>query len=181
MKYLLLVFLFFSDAAIAQSSDFLILKKKDKAVKYFYEGSQIAFVTKSGAYRNALINAIKNDSIYIQEFLVQRIPTVYGTYMLDTVGSFRYTYHYNQISSFGNEPKKGFNVSGSGAALLGGGLLLTVASGVSYLADKDKFSPELLGGALVLATAGYFMSRVGRNGMVIGKKYNLYYMNMTEK
>ncbi|MBC7866748.1 MAG: hypothetical protein H7X88_04360 [Gloeobacteraceae cyanobacterium ES-bin-316] len=178
IKYLLLVFCLLNFAGFAQQTDFLILKKKDRPVKNFYAGTQIEFVSTQGAYRNALITAIKNDSIYLQEFLVRRLPTVYGTYINDTAGSFRYIYHYNQIKSFGPAPKKGFNVSGSGAALFGGGVLLTLASAVSYIVDKDKFSPELLAGAVALGTAGYFMSRAGRNGIVIGKKYTLQYINM---
>jgi hypothetical protein len=179
MKYSLALLLLLSSFTYAQPSDFIILKKKDRPVKYFYAGSQIEFVTTSNAYRNALITAIRNDSIYLQEFLVHRVPTVYGSFINDTVGSFRYTYHYKQIASFGKH-HKGFNVSGSGAALLGGGILLTVASGVSYIADKERFSPELLVAAVVLGTAGYFMSRAGRNGMVVGKKYKVQYMNMTK-
>ncbi|RYF86596.1 MAG: hypothetical protein EOO03_11615 [Chitinophagaceae bacterium] len=164
----------------AQPSDFIILKKKDKPVQNFYAGTQIEFVTVNGVYRNGLITSIKNDSIYVQEFLVRRLPTVLGTFVNDTAGSYRYVYHYKNIASFGAKPNKGFNVSGSGAALLGGGTLLTLASGVSYLADKEKFSPELLAGAVALGTAGYFMSRSGRNGIVLGKKYSLHYMKLTK-
>jgi hypothetical protein len=181
MKMLFPVLLMLSATGFAQPSDFLILKKNKKPIQYFYAGSQIQFVTTTGAYRDALINQIKNDTLYLQEFLVQRLPTTLGTYIIDTAGSFRYAYHYNQVGSFGKPPNKGFDVSGSGAALLGGGVLLTLASGVSYIADKEKFSPELLVASAGLATAGYFMSRIGRKGMVIGKKYQLQYMNMTSK
>jgi len=181
MKMLFAVLLMLSTAGFAQPSDFLILKKNKKPIQYFYAGSQIQFMSTNGAYRDALINQIKNDTIYLQEFLVQRLPTTFGSYFIDTVGSFRYSYHYNQVGSFGKAQKKGFNVSGSGAALLGGGTLLTLASAVSYLADKEKFSPQLLIASAGLATAGYFMTRTGRKGMVIGKKYKLQYMNMTNK
>ncbi len=181
IKYILSLFCLLGHGVFAQPTDFLILKKGDKPLKNFYAGSQIEFMTVDGAYRNALITSINKDSIYLQEFLVRRLPTVYGSYINDTAGSFRYVYHYRQIGSFGKAAGKGFNVSGSGAALLGGSVLLTLASGVSYIADKDKFSPELLAAAVALGTAGYFMSRAGRKGIVIGKKYTLQYMNMTNK
>lgn len=181
VKYFLSLFCLLGSLTFAQPTDFIILKKGDKPLKNFYAGSQIELMTVDGAYRNALITSIKKDSIYLQEFLVRRLPTVYGSYVNDTAGSFRYVYHYQQIGSFGKAAGKGFNVGGSGAALLGGGVLLTLASGVSYIADKDKFSPELLAGAVALGTAGYFMSRAGRKGIVIGKKYTLQYMNMTNK
>lgn len=178
MKKLLLLLIFFPLVSFSQSSDFLILKKKNKAIRNIFAGSNIAFVTTGGAYRDAYITGIKNDSIYLQEFVVNRIPTTFGTYMLDTAGSFRYIYHYNQIGSFGPPQKKGFNVSGSGAALMGGGILLTLASGVSYLADKEKFSPQLLAAAVGLGGLGYLMNKSAGKGIVIGKKYTLQYMKM---
>jgi hypothetical protein len=163
----------------AQQSDFLVLKKGQKVIRRIYAGQQLEFITTGGAYRDALINRIANDSLYLQEFLVRRLPTTFGTYILDTAGSFRYTYHYNQVQSFGR-PQKGFNVQGSGAALLGGGVVLTLASGVVYLADREKFSPALMAASAGLAVAGYFMSKSGSKGIVIGKKrYHLQYINLT--
>jgi hypothetical protein len=178
MKWLLNVLLIFSLNCVAQSSDFLILKKGNKTIRNIYAGTSIQFVSTGGAYRDALVTSIKNDSIYLQEFLVRRLPTVYGSFINDTAGSFRYTYHYNQVGSFGKKASRGFNVNGSGAALMGGGVLLTLASGVSYLADKDKFSPELLGAAVALGGLGYLISTSGKKGIVIGKKYSLEYMRM---
>jgi hypothetical protein len=167
----------FSSTAYCQKADFIMLKKKQKTVKNFYSGTHIEFVATNGAYRNALITGIKNDSLFLQEFIVYRMPTTLGTYILDTTGSFSYTYHYNQIKSFG-KPQKGFNVGGSGAALLGGGALLVLASGVSYLIDKDQFSPELLGAAVGLAGIGYIMNKAAAKRIVIGKKYKLQYISL---
>lgn len=178
MKWLLHILLILSFTCGAQSSDFIILKKGNKTIRNIYAGTNLKFVTTNGAYRDGLVTAIHNDSIYLQEFLVRRLPTIYGSYINDTAGSFRYTYHYNQVGGFGKKAKKGFNVSGSGDALLGGGILLTLASGVSYIADKDKFSPELLGAALALGGLGYLMSTSRKNGIVIGRKYSLEYMKM---
>ncbi|MEO6584137.1 MAG: hypothetical protein ABIO05_07420 [Ferruginibacter sp.] len=162
----------------AQPSDFIILKNRGKTIKSFYSGTQIEFVSTTGAYRNALINRIANDTMYLQEFLIRRIPTTLGTYIIDTAGSFRYAYHYNQVKLFGRESKK-FNLMGSGSSLIGGGILLVLASGVVYLADRDNFSPELMGAAAVLATGGYLIKKNGSKGMAIGKKYTLEYMDVT--
>jgi len=178
MKQLLYIFFLLPFAAQSQSSDFIILKKKNKTIRNIFAGYNLEFVTTSGVYRDAYINAIINDSIYLQEFQIYRRPTTLGTYILDTVGSFRYVYHYKEIGSFGPKKEKGFNVSGSGSALMGGGALLTLASGVSYLANKEKFSPGLLAAAVGLGGLGYLMSRSSGKGMTIGKKYTLQYMKM---
>lgn len=173
---LLSITCFFTTFVSAQTSDFFMLKKRNRTVQNFFAGSNIEFITTGGAYRNGRINKIHNDTIFMQEFIVQRIPTTIGTFILDTVGSFRYAYDYRQIKAFGKE-QKNFNVSGSGAALLGGGILLTVASGVTYIVDREKFSGALMATSAGLATAGYFMSKSGSKGIVIGKKgYRIQYM-----
>jgi hypothetical protein len=180
MRYrILFLLLVFASGSYGQASDFLILKKRGKTIRSFYAGTSMQFMTTSGAYRDGLINGIRNDTLHIQEFLIRQIPTTLGTYINDTAGSFRYKYHYNQIASFG-PPKAKFNVRGSGASLMGGGILLVVASGVVYLADREKFSPELMGAAAVLAGIGYLMNKSGSKGIIPGRKgYRIEYMDMT--
>jgi hypothetical protein len=176
----LTAFILLSMTASAQPSDFITLKKKGRTVRSYYAGTQIEFISSNGAYRNGLINSIYNDTVHMQEFLVQRLPTTYGGYILDTAGSFRYKYHYSQIYSFGPKPQKGFNVRGSGSSLMGGGILLILGSGVVYLADKDSFSPALMGSAAGLAGLGFLMNKSGSSGIVIGKKgFSIEYMDMT--
>lgn len=181
MKFLLYLLLFSPSACLAQEADFIQLKKRGKTIATFYSGSQIAFTAETGAYINAVINGIKNDTLYLQQFVVRRIPTTIGTIIIDTVGSYRYKYHYNQIKAIGLKQKNNFNTRGSGAALFGGGVVLTLASAVVFLAEREKFSPPLLLAAVGLGTAGYFMAKgkKGVSGLLIGEKYKLVYMNMS--
>ncbi|MEO5943711.1 MAG: hypothetical protein ABIP30_11810 [Ferruginibacter sp.] len=180
MLRLIIIFFLLPFTTNAQS-DFIILKKRDKTVKTIYAGTHIEFTSTNGGYRDAEITHIKNDSIYLQEFLVQFIPSALGYFIRDTVGSFRYVYHYTDIKRFGKENKH-FNVRGSGAALLGGGTLLALGSGIVYLADRKKFSPTLLYASVGLAGLGYFMSKAGSKGIEVGKNhYRLQYMNMRNK
>ena len=181
MKLILPFFLFISTAARSQSADFIILKKHNKTIETFYGGTNIAFTTTSGAHINARINKMKDDTLYLQEFVIRYLPTTFGTYIIDTAGSYHYKFHYNQIAAIGKEEKRGFNTKGSGAALLGGGVVIALASGVVYLVDRKKFSAPLLIAASALATAGYFMAKGGHSGIAIGKKYKLLYMNMQNK
>ena len=181
MRIILPLCLFISNVSVAQSADFIILKKNNKTVETFYSGTHIAFTTLNGAYINATINQVKNDTLYLQEFVIRYLPTTIGTYIIDTAGSYHYKFHYHQIKAIGAADKTNFNWRGSGAALLGGGVLLTLGSGVVFLADREKFSAPLLIAAVTLGTAGYFMSKGGSSGMMIGKKYRLVYMNMSNK
>ena len=183
MKLLLLILFFLPTFCFSQSADFIQLKKHNKTIITFYSGNNIAFTAESGAYIDALINGIKNDTLYLQQFIIRYLPTTIGTYIIDTVGRYHYKYNYRQIVAIGQNPKTNFNTKGSGAALLGGGAVLTLASGVIYVADRKKFSVPLLLASVGLGTLGYFMAKGKKNGggMLIGKKYKLVYMNMSNK
>ena len=183
MKIYLLILLFISTTSFSQSADFIQLKKNNKTITTFYSGMNMAFTAESGAYIDALINGIKNDTLYLQQFIIRYLPTTIGTYIVDTAGSYHYKYHYNQIVAIGQKEKTNFNVKGSGAALFGGGALLTLASGVVYVADKEKFSAPLLLASVGLGTLGYFMAKGKKHGsgMLIGNKYKLVYINMSNK
>lgn len=180
---LLLLFLLLPVFSYCQTADFILLKKKNKTIDKFFSGGDILFTSESGAFINAHINGIKNDTLYLQEFIIRYLPTTIGTYIIDTAGSYRYKYHYKQIAAIGRKEKTNFNTKGSGAALFGGGALLTLASGVVYVADREKFSAPLLFASVGLGTLGYFMSKGKKGGiaMLIGKKYQLVYMDMSNE
>ena len=184
MKILLILIftIFFAGVGLAQSGDFIVVKKRNKTIATYFPGYNIQFLATNGAYRDAQINKIENDTLYLQEFVVYRVPTTFGGFILDTAGSFRYKYHYNQIHSFGPPKQKGFSLSGSGSSLMGGGLLLMLGSGVVYVADREKFSSGLLLGAAALSGLGYLLSKSGSKPMIMGKRnYNIVYMGTTKK
>lgn len=149
-SYFLFAFVLFFGVPLltnAQTNDFITLRKKDRVIRTYFVGEHISFLTSNGAFRDAEITAVKNDSIYLQEFLTRKIPTTYGGYILDTAGSFRYAYNYREIHAFGKK-QKGFDIGRSGIALFGGGSVLTLASLAVLAINKDKFSPLLFSAGL---------------------------------
>jgi len=179
MKLLLPLFILLHSSGFSQNADFLLVKKKGRTIQTIFAGRDIAFTTTSGAYINAHINGIKNDTLYLQEYLVQRLLTTLGTWIIDTIGSYHYRFNYRQVAAMGKKEKKGFNLNATGASLLGGGVLLTLASGVVYLADRKNFSPALLGAAAGLGAVGYLLNKSGTKPIIFGKKYTLQYINMS--
>lgn len=145
----------------------------------YYPGIDIEITTTTNAYISGNITKIKNDTLFLQEFIIRRVPTQLGVFILDTAGSYRYMYHYNQIKAIG-KTKTGFNWSASSASLIGGGMLLTLGSGIVYLADRDKFSPQLMAVSASLAALGWVMAKTGGKGIVIGKKYSLVYLEISD-
>jgi len=183
MNLLIPLLLLVSTVTYSQTADFIQLKKKNKTVSTFYSGMHISLTTQSGSNITALINGIHNDTLYLQQFIIRYLPTNFGTYLVDTLGSYHYKYHYNQVAAIVKKERTNFNVKGSGAALLGGGALLALGSGVVYVADREKFSAPLLWSSLGLGTLGYFLAKGKKYGnvMFIGKKYRLVYINMSNK
>lgn len=175
-RILLIISLFVGYHTIAQSADFILLKKKNKTIATYFSGSNISFTATNGAYLNATITQIKNDSLFLRQYIVQQVPTRLGVYVLDTVTSYRYTYNYRQIKAIGRTGRK-FNLSASSASLIGGGALLLLGSAVVYFADREKFSPQLMLTSAVLVAVGYVIAKTGGKGMLIGKKYKLVYVD----
>jgi hypothetical protein len=164
--------------AFSQASDFILLKKNGVTQKTYFAGSTIIFTSKTGAHIEANILAIRNDSFFLQQYVTRPVMTQLGVYILDT-SFYYYQYHYNDVAAIAKTGRR-FDWRRSGGVLMGGGLLLTVASGVVYLADNKKFSPELLAASVGLTGVGYLLSRSGGKGMVIGKKYSLEYIKASD-
>jgi hypothetical protein len=171
-----LILTFFPCSIFGQANDFILLKKNNKTVATYFSGEQIQFTTQTGAFIDATITQIKKDTIFLKENIVRQIPTNLGVYVLDTVSSYRYQYHYNQIKAIGKTGRR-FNISASSGTLIGGGLLLSVASGVVYLVDKEKYSPQLMIAGLSGIALGYLLTKITGKGMIIGKRYSLVYIN----
>jgi len=174
----LITCLFISLECLSQSSDFILFKNRDRTIATWFTGTDIKFTDKNGTYIEGKITAIKNDSIFLKQYIIRQMPTQLGIYILDT-NFYYYQNSYHQIKAIGKSGRH-FDWAGSGAVLMGGGILLTVASGVVYLADNKKFSPELLIAAVGLTGVGYLLSKQSGKGMVIGKKYSLLYVKASD-
>lgn len=173
-----ILFLFALASACAQTSDFILFKKKGITQKTYFTGSKIIFTSTSGANIEANILAIRNDSLFLQQYITRPVMTQLGVYVLDT-SFYYYQYHYKDIAAIGKTGRR-FDWSASGSSLMGGGLLLIIGSGVVYLADNKRFSPELLAASAALMGVGYLLAKSGRKGMRIGKKYSLEYVRATD-
>lgn len=162
-------------------SDILILKKNLKTIRTFFPGSEISVSTTEGYY-DGRVTSINRDSIFLIQYDIRQIPSNLGVYFLDTVASYRFAINYKKITAFDKQYNKKFNWSGSGGALLGGGILLTAVGLGTWIFAKPNTryyaSPYLIGSAAALAGIGYLILKSGGKGMVIGKKYSLEYIHV---
>ena len=178
-RILLLIFVLYSQLTFAQSSDVILLKRNNKTIKRYFGGTNIDITTNTGAYISGTITKIKSDSLFLKQYVIRQTPTQLGVFVLDTLTTYYYQYHYNQVKAIGKTGRR-FNLSASAASLLGGGLLLTVANGIVYLVDREKFSSSLMIASASLAAIGYIMAKTGGKGMIIGKKYSLVYLGISD-
>lgn len=179
--FIFIIVTLYSICSAAQPSDLLILKKNNRTLQTFFPGNEIAFNTSSGNY-SGIIKSINRDSLFLIYYDIKQIPTSLGVYILDTVGTYPFAVNYKQITGFGKMKKNKFDWSGSGGALLGGGVLLTTVGLGTWLFTKPNSqyyaSPYLIGGAAVLGGIGYLIMKTGNKGMILGKKYSLEYITV---
>ncbi|MEO6681477.1 MAG: hypothetical protein ABIN48_01510 [Ginsengibacter sp.] len=146
----------------------------------FYPGSEIQFTTHF-RYYDARITKILNDSVYLVQYDVKRIPLMSSGVILDTAGTFHFGVNYQDILSIEND-RKGFDWGASGAGLFGGGVVLTTAGLITWVFAKPNTRyyarPELVVAGVAFAAVGYLLMKTGNRKTVIGKKYSLNYIRL---
>lgn len=177
--FIFLVAVFLASSCAAQN-DLLILKKNNHTVESFFPGSEMDFSTNT-RYFEANVSSIEKDSVYLVQYDVRRVYTNLGVFVLDTVAQYHFGINYRDIISFGKK-RKNFDWNSSGAALFGGGVLLTTAGLVTWIFAKPNTRyyarPQLVIGAAALGTVGYFLMKAGNKTRKLGKKYTLHYIKM---
>jgi hypothetical protein len=171
----------FLGCTCSAQNDLLILKKKGRTVDSFFPGSEMDFSTHA-RYFEGQVTSIKNDSVFLVQYDIKSIysPNL-GVFVTDTLSEYHFGINYKDIISF-EKNKKNFNWNASGAALFGGGVVLTVAGLVTWIFAKPNTRyyarPALVIGAAALAGVGYFLLKSGNKTMLLGKKYSLNYIKM---
>lgn len=174
-----LMILFVSSYASAQP-DLLLLRKHDKTVRHISEGAEIAFATAT-RYFDAIVEGVANDSLYLLQYDIRKVPTTLGFFMFDTVATYHFGVPYRDIISI-QKDKANFDWKASGAALFGGGTILTTAGLLSWVLAKPNTRyyarPSLVIAGAAAAGIGYLLMHSGNRTIKLGKKYSLKYVNL---
>ena len=177
--FILSIAVFMASSCAAQN-DLLILKKNNRTIESFFPGSEMDFSTNM-RYYEAYVTSIEKDSVFLVQYDVRRVFTNLGVFVLDTVAQYHFGINYHDIISFGKN-RKNFDWNSSGAALFGGGVLLTTAGLITWIFAKPNTRyyarPQLVIGAAALGTVGYFLMKTGNKTRKLGKKYTLHYIKM---
>ncbi|MGI9138816.1 MAG: hypothetical protein ACR2IM_07235, partial [Sediminibacterium sp.] len=156
-----------------------LLKLKDRGVtiRSFSVGDYVNFQFSNGQWLTAYVAAIKEDTIQINQFALQRVMTMFGTYGEDTLKLGRMVLHTNEIKAFAKDKGHYNSVVTNGAFLQVGGLGYVLLNIANSLIKNDpvleqKNIPKLIGGA-VAVVAGKLLRKANPNYRPIGKRFSL--------
>ncbi len=177
--------LLFGAIALAQKSDFILLKtKKDKTLKTYYPGGFLNAETYDGFHLTGIIKEIRNDSIILQQRETRLVGTEFGTRldtMVYTIGfSYKlikkFNYEYNYIGS----RKKGWSQVSLPKLMIIGGLgfmgleLVNTAYRKEALNSGNKL--ESMGIAAAVAGTGLLWEHLKSRRNKVGGKYKAVYI-----
>lgn len=161
-------------------SDMLLLKKGPKVVRSYFTGSTIYFDNGFGI-KQAQISRMNKDSLFLIQYQIRQVGTASGFSFPDTLGTYGFTVDYKDIDMIA-DPKHGWDWQTSGAALFGGGAVVTTAGLLTWVFAKKNTRyyarPGLVISAAALTGVGYLLLRVSPvHKWKIGRKYSLHYIS----
>ncbi len=181
MAFLLFVFAV-NITAKAQSapSDFFQLKKRNRTVKNFFQGSYIRFWFDNGQWAEGSIIKIARDSIWLKDQRIQLVPQGFGT-VIDTVTYGAYKLHYKDIYAMPRE-KEGWGFVKNGTLLQVGSaayIVVNVLNGLGKDADPlfGSKNGKRLGIASGVFLLGTLLHILYKPELKIGKKYRINYIH----
>lgn len=180
MRFIIIPILFFVPLLSNAQGDMLLLKKKSKVVRSYFSGSSIYFDNGFGM-KQAQISRMKNDSLFLVQYQIRRVVTTSGFAFPDTLGTYGFTVAYRDIDALA-EMKHGWDWQTSGAALFGGGAVVTTAGLLTWVFSKKDTRyyarPGLVISAAALTGVGYLLMQVSpAHKWKIGRKYSLQYIS----
>ena len=179
LSFLLGLFLlpFLSAQTNLKEGQILMLKDKGVVVHSFTKGDYIEFEFSNHQWLMGYIDWVRNDSIQINQFALQSVLTMYGTYGEDTLKLGKLAFHINEIIEFPKEKGYYNSVFTNGAFLKAGGIGYLGLNIINSISNKDPlFSndnlPKLIGGALAWM-GGVLIHKTNPNYRPIGKRFSV--------
>jgi len=161
----------------AQKGRLLLLKERGVTIRSFSVGDYINFQFSNRQWLTGYVSAIKEDTIQINQFALQRVMTQFGTYGEDTLRLGKMVLHINEIIAFSKDRGHYNSVVTNGSALQVGGAGYVLLNIINSLINNDPILeqrniPKLIGGA-VAVVAGRLLRKANPNYRPIGKRFSL--------
>jgi len=185
MKYLLLLCLIAFCKSSTGQDDFLLLKKRNGFVKErFFSGKKINFRGNDHADHEGYITGIREDTVYYDYYFIRLMPTPTGGIWPDTLQTYHLKYNYKDIVWI-NYTRNRLRGRRMGTFLQTGGIAMAgigIFNGLrNHEKGKDLFSGTYLYLAPALYVSGWLLKHTDAKRKVIGKKYTLQYIRLTDR
>lgn len=183
---LIILLLILSSTAFSQASDFVTVKKRNnRTLASYFPGSLIACETVYKDYLSGIVKAVRNDSVFIQQYDIRAVPNQWGVASVDTLGSNVTGIHYKDIEHVVLQKRESFGFIKNGTIFIIGGVgyaLLNLING-KYLKQSITGTRNLksLRIALGVAGAGLLLNRVHAFKAHNYKRYRIEYIHMQGK
>ena len=179
MRNLLIIILLFNCAnAIAQTSDFMALKKKNgMTIKSYFPGTPIDFYLANGQGVSGIVHKIDKDTVFVTYHDVRMAYTQWGTQTPDTVTSFDLKYAYKDIVAIA-KPPGGLEFIRDGSIFILGGTAYAILHLVNSGIQHAPVNWTTVGVSLGIAAVGVVMKLLRKRRYDLGNKYQLNYIKM---
>lgn len=180
---LTILLLVMASTAFSQVSDFITVKKRNnRTLASYFPGSVIACETVYKNYISGIVQAVRNDSVFVRQYDIRAVPNQWGVASVDTLGSNVTGIHYKDIESVVLRKRESFGFIKNGTILIVGGVgyaLLNLING-KYLKQSITGTKNLqsLRIALGVAGAGLLLNRLHAFNEHNHKRYRIAYIRM---
>ena len=177
MKAGIIILIFFlPSSAVFSQTDLLVLKQRNQTIQTWIPGSFIDFQFSSHQWIQGIIKSVKNDSILIEQVILERVPNQFGFLSIDTAKLGLMKLHVSEIYGI---PKRTYSsgIINNGVLFqMGGGAYIFLNIFNSLLHNDAVFGKENLTGLSIAAgffLLGKMLAATHKTYVVLGKKYTM--------
>ncbi len=172
---LLLLFLFNTCFAFSQT-DLLVLKQRNQTIQTWIPGSFIDFQFSSKQWLQGIIKTVRNDSILMEQIILEKVPNQFGFLSIDTVKMGLMKFHVKEIYGM---PKRNTNsdIFSNGALFQLGSVAYIFLNIFNSLIHKEAIfgtdNLPRLGVAAGVFVVGTLLASTHQTYIKLGKKYTM--------
>ena len=173
---LMLLFLVFLAGTAFSQNDLLVLKQRNQSVQSWVPGSVITFQYSSKQWIQGIIKAIRNDSILIEQIILERVPNKFGFLSIDTAKMGLMKLHIKEIYGMPKRSKGGSIFTNGALFMLGSAAYIFVNLFNTIIHKDPLFDAQnslRLGTAAGVFLVGTLLQSAHSDYVVLGKKYTM--------
>ena len=170
------IVLFFPVSTVFSQTDLLVLKQRNQTIQTWIPGSYIDFQFSSRQWIQGIVKSVKNDSILIEQIMLEKVPNQFGFLSIDTAKLGLMKFHVSEIYGL---PKRNFSsgiISNGALFQLGGGAYIFLNIFNSLIRKDAVFGKENITGLSIAGgffLIGKILAAAHKTYVVIGKKYTM--------